>query len=946
MEKNSLQTFFEHLPSKIIGCFLSKNTISTLGFLKFIRSYLSKIVSWSQITAQDPTVTTKFSVLSLAKQFENLLSFPYPVSNQVKCVDCLSSSLKICFFIFLISSKSFAQVAPVDPPTGGFRIEGDVKANVPTVGQGDWVSGASGAGTYVIQFVSPNWVPVNLTTTKFIQDAYNNTSDLVFSGSAFSDNPNTLGKGVGWKWSTGKATNKCDINNAMYHVTTSSDSKWIILGGDRYTNDGTSYIDFEFLQNTLIRNDDNTFTSSSSNATGGRKEGDFVLSMEYSNGGTNATVHYYRWELSGTDYKYVEKTIPNDTNGNPFAFAMTNGADTDTPYGAFGSTSYKPYAFVEAAVNIDGILSANCESLSIKTIFVKTKASDSYNATLKDFVEPQQVNFQFGTGGFNYSGGPYCNEGTVSPATVTGTGTFSAAPAGLVFNNTTTGEINLATSTPGTYTITYTYQTGPGCTRPATQSITINPKPTAGISGTTAVCKNATAPNVTFTGSGGTTPYTFSYTINGVSQTAVSTTGTNNSVTVAAPTGTASTFTYALTGVQDAYCSNTATGSAAITVRPLPTALISGTTAVCQNTTAPNVTFTGSGGTTPYTFSYTINGVSPTTVSTTGTNNSVTVAAPTGTTGTFTYALTGVQDAYCSNTATGSAVITVRALPTAIINGAPAVCKNASSPNVTFTGSGGTTPYIFSYTVNGVSPTTVSTTGTNSSVTVAAPTGTASTFTYALTGVQDANCSNTASGSVVITINDQPAAPTFCVVLPSLCDITKKGSLTIVSPSGAVGVYEYSIDNGTNWQEGKDFNGLDPGAVTGVKVRNKSSLCESDPADCDESNICSPVNKMTETVAPKEKEVNNETQKAGFDAYPVPFKDQLTLKYNFDYISDVKIEVFDSQGISVLSKTDANSYLNKEVTLDLKLNRGRDQVYVVKVTTNRGSSIKKVISSR
>ena len=49
---------------------------------------------------------------------------------------------------------------------------------------------------------------------------------------------------------------------------------------------------------------------------------------------------------------------------------------------------------------------------------------------------------------------PYCATGT---ATVTQTGTAGGtytAPAGVVINA-ATGAINLATSTPGTYTITY-----------------------------------------------------------------------------------------------------------------------------------------------------------------------------------------------------------------------------------------------------------------------------------------------------------------------------------------------------------------------------------------------------------------------------------------------------------------------------------------------------------
>ncbi len=51
---------------------------------------------------------------------------------------------------------------------------------------------------------------------------------------------------------------------------------------------------------------------------------------------------------------------------------------------------------------------------------------------------------------------PYCATGT---ATVTQTGTAGGtytAPAGVVINA-ATGAINLATSTPGTYTITYSF---------------------------------------------------------------------------------------------------------------------------------------------------------------------------------------------------------------------------------------------------------------------------------------------------------------------------------------------------------------------------------------------------------------------------------------------------------------------------------------------------------
>ena len=75
-----------------------------------------------------------------------------------------------------------------------------------------------------------------------------------------------------------------------------------------------------------------------------------------------------------------------------------------------------------------------------------------------------------------------------------------------------------------------------------------------------------------------------------------------------------------------------------IIINPLPTATISGTTAVCQNAEAPSITFTGAGGTAPYTFNYTLNdGTNTSSASvTTETGNSVTVSVPTSIPGTFT----------------------------------------------------------------------------------------------------------------------------------------------------------------------------------------------------------------------------------------------------------------------------------------------------------------------
>ncbi|MFN5335399.1 MAG: hypothetical protein ACK5BV_09450, partial [Bacteroidota bacterium] len=227
------------------------------------------------------------------------------------------SLVLLALFIFILYSPVFSQLASATPPTGGFRIDGNLIAGTPTANEGDWVAGTSGG--YVFYNTG---IAVNPTHSKLTRDSYHSTGDDVFSGSSFTQNPNV------WKWVNASAANKTDISNGMYHIASDGAQKWVIMGGDREANTGTSYIDFEFYQGYLTKNNNGSFTSLSADstslaATNGRTVGDFVLSMEYTNGGATATVHYYRWELSAGTYRYVEYSIPNGTSG-PMAFGASN----------------------------------------------------------------------------------------------------------------------------------------------------------------------------------------------------------------------------------------------------------------------------------------------------------------------------------------------------------------------------------------------------------------------------------------------------------------------------------------------------------------------------------------------------------------------------------------------------------------------------------------------
>ncbi len=362
---------------------------------------------------------------------------------------------------------------------------------------------------------------------------------------------------------------------------------------------------------------------------------------------------------------------------------------------------------------------------------------------------------------------------TVGSALISASGALNFCAGGSVTLSSSVGSSYLwsngATSNSivvnasGTYSVTVTDANGCQASS-ASVSTVVNPLPNASIAGSASVCVNASSPVITFTGSGGTAPYTFIYKLNGSANQSI-TTVSGNSVSINVPTSGSGTFSYVLVGVSESSgttCSNTASGTATVVVNPLPSASITGTTTICQLGAAPSITFTGSGATPPYTFTYQINGGTNQTITTVA-SNSVSIPVPTAAAGLFTYSLVSVRESSataCLNTATGSASVLVNPLPTATIAGNNTVCQNSASPQIVFTGNGGTQPYTFSYKINGGAVQTVNTT-TGNSVAVNVPTGTSGTYVYSLVSVQESSgtsCSNAASGNATVVVNPLPIA--------------------------------------------------------------------------------------------------------------------------------------------------------------------------------------------
>lgn len=330
---------------------------------------------------------------------------------------------------------------------------------------------------------------------------------------------------------------------------------------------------------------------------------------------------------------------------------------------------------------------------------------------------------------------PVCNNGqsldlvTLNPidnnGTAGGTYIWSLTQGGTALSSTT------VTPTLGTTTYWVRY-TKNGCSTDQSVAVTVNPLPSVGnITGNSNVCVSQTIllSNAT---TGGT------WTSSDLTKASVSTSG----VVTGVATGSA-IITYTVTNPTTG-CTNYASKSITINAVPSP-GTITGNSSVCVNQTI-SLSNSVSGGT----WASTDN-----TKATINSSGVVTGIAQGQTTITYT-----VTNAGCSSAA--AVVITVNPLPNASISGTATVCQGAATQSITFTGSNGTSPYTFTYNINGGSSSTITTASGDNAITIQVSTSVQGILSYNLLGVMDASstqCSNVQTGTATIKINPKPLTP-------------------------------------------------------------------------------------------------------------------------------------------------------------------------------------------
>ena len=666
---------------------------------------------------------------STLKQFLKQKKLSFTLFDALK-----KQSIFIAAFLLLSVGylKTTAQVgpgtAPVTVPTGGFRIEGDLQANTggtnPAAGFGDWLPGGAGAGGYVLN--ATTGLPVNSATTFHLTDPYNTSENNFGGGLKFNDNPNA------WKWVSNTALAKCDINNGLFHFTTApytdpvtgkvSIHTWLIVGADRRSNSGNAYIDFELLQKTMTDNADGSF--SSAGLDNGRTKGDILLTLALTNGGGAAQFFVNKWDLVGGLYDYVDKTSVTPAGS---VYASTNAATVPVSFPAFGGSSYGANLFVEAAIDLTALLGAidPCSSLGVKTLFIKTKTSQSSTATIVDFISAQQVSLQIGVANAGPSqtqcGNVFAVSGQATPSpgdAVSSTAWSFVTGAGSI--TTVSGATNITVTTSSAI-VRFTVNTNFGCVASDTMILTVKASPTVTVNSPSA-CAGSSA---TLTATSGAASPTYLWSPGGA---------TASSITVSL----ASTTTYLVT-VTDGSSGCAGSGSGTVTVNAA-TAAPGVTTPVlyCLGTTASPLSATGTS-------------LLWYTTATGGTGSTTAPTPSTATAGNFTY--------YVSQTVTtnGVACEGARAAIVVTVNAATAA-PGVTTPVVYCLG---TTASPLSATGTSLLWYTAASGGTGSTTAPTPSTATAGNTTYYVSQIVTNNgvaCEG-ARAAIVVTVNAATAAP-------------------------------------------------------------------------------------------------------------------------------------------------------------------------------------------
>lgn len=362
---------------------------------------------------------------------------------------------------------------------------------------------------------------------------------------------------------------------------------------------------------------------------------------------------------------------------------------------------------------------------------------------------------------YTYPTNSICDASPNQTPTTAVAGSFSSTPAGLSFVSTSTGEIDVAGSASGTYSVTYT--TSGSCPNTSTQTIVISGAPDASFTyAQSSYCTNGTNPSPVY--GAGASAGTFSATSGLVI----------NASTGAIDLASSTAGTYTVTNSIAANGSCPADAQTfSVTIAAAPAATVSGGGTQCGSGSVPvNVTLTGSG---PWDITYSDGTTSATATGVTASPFVITA------TSSGTYTVSNVTMNGCSAAGTGSASVVFNPNPAVTFSPVGNVCDNASPVTLmaapaggTFSGSTGVSGNLFD--PNGLTPGSI-------------------TLTYTYTDAN--NCTGTATSTFMLNAAPNATLGTFADVCLQSASFALTGGLPAGGTYSGTGVTGGSFNPAT-----------------------------------------------------------------------------------------------------------------------------------------------------
>jgi hypothetical protein len=755
-----------------------------------------------------------------------------------------------------------------------------------------------------------------------------------------------------WKWATNSANDKNNIANVGYYL----DGSILYFFADRFANNGDSSIGFWILQSPI----------SKAGATGGtfsgtHQNGDLLIISNFSNGGTQPNFFAYQW-LNGA---LSTTPIPIPSFGADVAVNTTNVSSPSQwnyiPKGGVAGGEYKPNTFFEGKIDLAIFSSLNLNAC-FGTFLVETRNSTSITAALEDVV----------LGPFGIV--PTCEiigASTVCPSSAV---TFSA-PAGGTYvwsiisgNATIQGSTSSQTVTvlPGncgssfTLGLTLTNQTGctSSCSRVISAQDTTNPSIDTESANETVECD----------GDGNQAQLAAWLNSNGGAAASDVCSGvmwSNNFTALSDDCGATGSATVTFRATDD--CGNYSETTATFTIED--------TTNPSIDTESANETVEcdGDGNQAQLAAWLASNGGASASDACSGVEWSNDFVSFSGVCGSVEVTFTATDA--CGNSSDTVATFTIN--PIAIVPNCP---DDFTAIDCEEAGAAEFTTWIASFSYTGGCG---KLTATDLSGYVFPEPGQWVTITYTVTDECGQSESCTATFTTPLCFDGctlgywKNQTENWC---PEYSTTTSYGSVFVNAPAELSGLSLLQVLNVT----GGGIYNLGRQSVAALLNICHEDVNYSSPYTNDIALLISDVNAaflaggsapgalgsqldILNQVGcsidangnpiedePTEEPIDGTAVKTisstdasnMFVVYPVPFKDNITLKYKFAYDSSVTVEIFNMTGVLVHKYVDTKAYQSEEEVIAMNFKADKGQMFILRVTTDRETSTQTIIKAR